>query len=108
MLAHLKRAHGNSVLDFWREHIGDADDPNVVSKSPMHAAARVTIPILLVHASDDTVVPFAQSEGMASALARAGRPTSVVALPGEDHWLSKAATRTRVLKELERFLAANL
>jgi dipeptidyl aminopeptidase/acylaminoacyl peptidase len=54
------------------------------------------------------VVPIAQSEAMARELARAGKPHTFIRLPGEDHWLSDGATRTRVLEETEKFLAAHL
>jgi dipeptidyl aminopeptidase/acylaminoacyl peptidase len=74
----------------------------------VHAADKINIPILLMHATDDTVVPFSQSESMARALSRAGKPTTFVPLPGEDHWLSRGDTRTQMLKVLEQFLAAHL
>ena len=53
-------------------------------------------------------MPIAQSRLMARALDSAGRPHSLVTLDGEDHWLSGAETRTRVLEELERFLGHHL
>jgi dipeptidyl aminopeptidase/acylaminoacyl peptidase len=31
-----------------------------------------------------------------------------IELPGEDHWLSRSATRIRVLAEMERFLGTHL
>ena len=37
-----------------------------------------------------------------------GKPVKFVTLDGEDHWLSRSATRTRVLQELEKFLAQHL
>jgi dipeptidyl aminopeptidase/acylaminoacyl peptidase len=45
---------------------------------------------------------------MAKALKEAGKPHRYVSLPGEDHWLSQASTRTRVLQEIESFLAEHL
>jgi len=44
---------------------------------------------------------------MAEALRRAGKPVEFVELPGEDHWLSRSATRLQMLAETVRFLEAN-
>jgi dipeptidyl aminopeptidase/acylaminoacyl peptidase len=95
-------------LAYWRDHIGDVHDPKLAQRSPARLAANARAPILLLHGEDDTIVPIAQSRAMAQALAAAGKPHSLVALPGEDHWLSRSATRVRVLQEMERFLAQNL
>ncbi len=38
----------------------------------------------------------------------AGRNVRFVELRGDDHWLSDAETRIRMLRELETFLAANI
>jgi len=68
----------------------------------------VRAPVLLLHGENDTVVPPAQSQIMAKALAQAGKPHRYVSLLGEDHWLSQAATRTRVLEEIEALLGEYL
>ena len=110
MLGWTKGRHGkesNSVA-YWGESIGSAFDKNVIERSPALAADRIRIPILLLHGVDDTVVPLAQSEDMARALAEAERPATLIKLPGEDHWLSRPATRLQVLREIEKFLHANL
>jgi dipeptidyl aminopeptidase/acylaminoacyl peptidase len=36
------------------------------------------------------------------------KSVTYVRLPGEDHWLSQSPTRTRMLEELQKFLAAQL
>ncbi len=93
---------------YWKEHIGPATDPVVVARSPARAAQGVRAPVLLIHGEDDTVVPIQQSETMAQALTNLGRPVTFVRLKGEDHWLSRAETRLRVLRELDQFLAKYL
>ncbi|HYL04041.1 MAG TPA: alpha/beta fold hydrolase [Steroidobacteraceae bacterium] len=110
MEAYLK-AHAGSESDAvlaWREQIGGSFDPKVGAHSPAHAAASVRAPILLLHCADDTVVPPSQSEEMARALTRAGKKVTYVKLPGDDHWLSRSATRVRMLKQLDAFLAQYL
>jgi dipeptidyl aminopeptidase/acylaminoacyl peptidase len=110
MPGYLDNQHGeeSDTVSYWKTDIGSAFDPEVIAKSPARAAAAVKAPVLLIHATDDTVVPIAQSERMARALTQAGKRSVFVKLPKEDHWLSRAETRIRVLEELESFLAANL
>jgi dipeptidyl aminopeptidase/acylaminoacyl peptidase len=45
---------------------------------------------------------------MADRLRAAHKDVRLVELPGDDHWLSAAPTRTRMLQELETFLSAHL
>src|SRR5262249_53972754 len=108
MQAYFQTRRSGGSLDYWQEHVGAQFDPVLLQKSPVHAAERVTIPVLLLHASDDSVVPFTQSQAMAHALASLHKSVTLIALPGEDHWLSRGETRTRMLQELERFLSINL
>jgi dipeptidyl aminopeptidase/acylaminoacyl peptidase len=98
----------SNSLAYWKDHIGSAMDPKVIQASPARAADRIKAPILLMHGTDDTVVPPRQSDAMARALEAAGKPYEYVKLPGEDHWLSNGATRTEVLERIEAFLAKHL
>jgi dipeptidyl aminopeptidase/acylaminoacyl peptidase len=43
-----------------------------------------------------------------SALKRAGKQVEFVRLDGDDHYLELADARIKLLKEVDRFLAANL
>ncbi|MCC7198854.1 MAG: S9 family peptidase [Gammaproteobacteria bacterium] len=95
-------------VKYWNRHIGEPDDRDVIDKSPVNQVASVRAPVMLMHGIDDTVVPYEQSELMEKALKKAGKPYQLVRLDGEDHWLSRSETRTKMLAELEAFLAANL
>jgi dipeptidyl aminopeptidase/acylaminoacyl peptidase len=96
--------------DWWRLSIGDRqeDRERIRGVSPANLADRVTIPILLIHGTDDTVVPLDQSRRMLDRLRDAGNDVCLVQLRGDDHWLSDAATRIQMLTELEAFLAAHI
>ena len=98
----------SDALAYWRDHIGSAFDRDVIGKSPINAVANVKIPVMLMHSSDDTVVPQSQSVAMSRALEALHKKVSFVKLAGEDHWLSKTDTRVQVLKEMEKFLDENL
>jgi dipeptidyl aminopeptidase/acylaminoacyl peptidase len=95
-------------VSYWVEHIGLPTDADVVAKSPLAGVDKVRAPIVLIHGVDDTVVPFLQSQQMYDGLTQFGKTVSLVKLEGEDHWLSRAATRTRMLTELDTFLARYL
>jgi acetyl esterase/lipase len=96
--------------DFWRLSIGDrqGDSDHIRDISPANLADRVQIPILLIHGTDDTVVPILQSRRMLERLQSRGKDVRFVELTGDDHWLSDAPTRVQMLRELEAFLATNL
>jgi dipeptidyl aminopeptidase/acylaminoacyl peptidase len=66
--------------------------------SPVSLAARADAPILLIHGSDDTVVPISQSDAMERALKAAGKPVERVTFPGADHGLLREDTRVAMLK----------
>jgi dipeptidyl aminopeptidase/acylaminoacyl peptidase len=80
---------------------------NLRDISPVRLATRADAPVLLIHGTDDTVVPIGQSREMAAALKRANKPVEFVELKGEDHWLSQNATRKAMLSAALRFVEQN-
>lgn len=84
--------------------LGGAQTPDLDGISPARLPDRVDIPVLLIHGKDDTVVPYAHSQIMADALKQAGKPVELIALDGEDHWLSRGATRLKMLTEAVAFV----
>lgn len=104
-----ERGRESPVVRYWMRFMG-ADkfgDPALDALSPAFMADRADAPILLIHGRDDTVVPYDQSVRLYNALRRAGKPVELLPLDDEDHWLSTAATRQRMLDETVRFLKAN-
>jgi dipeptidyl aminopeptidase/acylaminoacyl peptidase len=107
MLATISRDSGreSDAFAYWREHIGSPFNADVIGKSPARAAMAVRAPVLLLHGTDDTVVPIEQSRLMATALRAAKKPVELIELTGEDHWMKTSSeSRIRTLTELERFL----
>ncbi len=91
---------------YWLRFMG-ADgltDPDLQAISPARLADQVDIPIMLIHGKDDTVVRYDQSVVMADALRKAGKPVELITLDGEDHWLSRGATRLKMLSETVAFV----
>ena len=96
----------NETLRYWKRFMGAAseDDARLDAISPARLAARVKVPVLLIHGKDDTVVRYEQSTIMEKALRDAGASVELVTLAGEDHWLSRATTRVQMLTALIGFL----
>lgn len=110
MFGYLKNRYGDEseTLLAWREMVGRPSDADLASISPARNVAGIRIPILLLHGSDDVVVPFTQSSDFARALKEQGKPHKLVELPGEDHWMSRSEFRLRAMSELEQFLDQHL
>ena len=112
MLGNVERVTGDDSIeaDWWRMLIGDreTETERLRAISPAWQAAQARAPILLLHGTNDTVVPVRQSQRMADALRAAGKPVEFIEFKGEDHWLSDGATRVQLLRELERFLGKHL
>ncbi|HEY3800089.1 MAG TPA: S9 family peptidase [Caulobacteraceae bacterium] len=94
---------------YWDRYMGakGVSDPHLVAISPADHADKASIPILIIHGKDDTVVPFAQSQLMADALTAAHKPVTIVVLDREDHWLSHSQTRLQMLQATIDFLQKN-
>jgi acetyl esterase/lipase len=105
MLADLRASEGRDrrALEFWRA-LSSAKMQDLDEISPAHLAARADAPVLLIHGENDTVVPIEQSQLMERALRAAGKPVEFVTMPGEDHWLSIAATRQVMLEKAVAFV----
>jgi len=59
---------------------------------------------MMIHGRDDTVVPLEQSQIMADALKKAGKPYELIVQKGEDHWLSRGETRAEMLTATMAFV----
>ena len=94
---------------FWDRYIGVSGpkDPLLDQLSPLGHAAAVNVPVLLIHGHDDTVVPYDQSASMYQALRGLGKDAELVELEHEDHWLSRGATRLKMLLATVKFLRAH-
>lgn len=98
-----------AAMEELRENLGAASVEKLQATSPLrHAAQAARTPILLIHGEQDTVVPIEQSELMANRLRELNVPHEYVVLAGENHYLTKTATRTRTLEAIEQFLGKHL
>ncbi|MEA2826307.1 MAG: hypothetical protein QOG43_746 [Actinomycetota bacterium] len=65
------------------------------ARSPIHAADRLSSPVILFQGLEDKVVPPAQAEVMVDALRAKGLPFAYVTFEGEQHGFRQAATIVR-------------
>lgn len=93
--------------DYWTEHMGHRykDRKALIAASPARQTARIKMPILLIHAETDRIVPVEQSRKMAEMLRNAGKPVTYVEFPGGDHSLTYEKSRVTAMQEVDKFLA---
>jgi len=68
-------------------------------RSPIAHAAGIGAPVLMLHGSDDKVVPRAQADAMVDAMQRAGATVEYQVYDGEGHGFRRVAS---VIDELDR------
>jgi dienelactone hydrolase len=76
--------------------------------SPVHHADAIKAEVLLIHGSEDDVVPFSQSKSMKRALDNSKRKIELIELEGEGHSYWSDENRILVLEKVSAFLAKNL
>lgn len=98
-----------TAVRYWDRYLGISKPSasQLAPISPIEHVQAVTGPILLIHGRNDVIVPFEQSDVMEKALKRAGKSVKLVALDKEDHWLSRGATRLKMLEATTEFLRTN-
>ena len=72
--------------------------------SPIHRAERITAPLLLMHGTDDPVVPIEQSEALAARIGAAGGDVDFVVYEGEGHGFRLPANVADEYDRTEAFL----
>jgi dipeptidyl aminopeptidase/acylaminoacyl peptidase len=84
------------------------DAKRLEQTSPARHADKFRAPVLLVHPDQDRTVPPEQSQIMADALKRAGKPGELMKIGGDDHYLSSPTTGREFLSRIEAFLALHM
>ena len=76
-----------------------------LERSPIHAAHRLSCPVIFFQGLDDKVVPPAQAETMVAALRAQGIPVAYLAFEGEGHGFRRKETVQRTLEAELSFYA---
>jgi dipeptidyl aminopeptidase/acylaminoacyl peptidase len=75
-------------------------------RSPIHHLASISVPVLILQGLDDKVVPPAQAQALADALAAGGIPYAYLAFEGEGHGFRGEVAQRRSLEARLAFLGA--
>ena len=72
--------------------------------SPLHQAANIDVPLLVVHGELDTNVPLGEATQVVAALRALGRPVEYLQLDGEGHEYRRASSRRLLHERMLEFL----
>jgi dipeptidyl aminopeptidase/acylaminoacyl peptidase len=108
------RAHGFywNVRSIWNARTGNPEDPAdaelLTNASPLFAAERIKIPILIAQGANDPIVKQAESDQIVAAIKKNGGTATYVLYPDEGHGFVQAPNRMDFMARVERFLAKHL
>jgi dipeptidyl aminopeptidase/acylaminoacyl peptidase len=94
---------GRNMIEY---RLGD-DVSELKAGSPLRAADKIQVPVLLVHGDNDIQVSVEHSKRMAKALKSEGKPYELVVIEDGNHSLSRYEWRETLLTKIEAFLATN-
>ncbi|MHA6287318.1 alpha/beta hydrolase family protein [Maricaulis sp. CAU 1757] len=108
MMEYEEGRQGGASLTYWAEYIGDwrRDRDGMEAISPARQAHNVQSPLMLIHGTDDIIVPYEQAEIMAEALDAAGKPYELVRIEDGPHQSYRMTfdNKVQLYTALERFL----
>jgi dipeptidyl aminopeptidase/acylaminoacyl peptidase len=100
------------IRAIWNSRIGNPDDPAdnelLIKASPLFAADKIKIPMLIAHGANDAFVIEAESEQIVAAIEKNGGSVIYVLYPDEGHAFVRPANIQDFLARVERFLAEHL
>ena len=102
-------SYAKSTQRYWERFMGATGTGDAILEqiSPVKHVDAITVPVMLIHGHDDTVVPYEQSSLMYDAMKHSKKNVEMVELKNEDHWLSRGATRLQMLQSSIAFLRAH-
>lgn len=107
-IAYVRKEDGEDAetYGYWLKSIGDPKEAKEVidAASPRFRAAEIRIPVLLMHGTEDGIVPDEQSEMMKKVLEKAGKSVRYVPFPGEPHDRWSTKNEIRQIEEAIAFL----
>jgi dienelactone hydrolase len=112
MIGWSKRTYGSDskTYEYVLKVMGDPDKDaeRIRATSPAQQADKIKIPVLLIHGTDDAVVPVSQSRTMKKALEKTGARTEFIELEKEGHSYWEVFNEVRVLNAIDAFLWKHL
>jgi dipeptidyl aminopeptidase/acylaminoacyl peptidase len=98
-----------SIFDTRVGNVDDAKDADLIRReSPLFAAERIRIPMLIGQGANDPRVKQAEAEQIVSAIEKNGKAVTYVIYPDEGHGFARPENRVDFYARAEAFLAENL
>jgi dipeptidyl aminopeptidase/acylaminoacyl peptidase len=104
IISNARRFTNNEIV---KKQFG-TDDDKLEAVSPVNFAEQITMPILLIHGTDDKVVPVTHSRDMADELEDFDKDVRYVEIEGANHHLSVQKHRIQTLEEMVTFFDKHL
>lgn len=108
MMDYVTGRFGGASVTYWAEYIGDwrTETDYITRISPARQVQNVQAPLMLIHGTDDLIVPYEQAEIMAAAMDRAGKPYELVRIEDGPHQSYRMTVQNQIelFSALERFL----
>ncbi len=101
-----------AMRSLWNARVGNPDDPAdnelLTNASPIFAADRIRIPLLIALGANDSRVKQSEAEQIVAAIEKSGGTATYVLYPDEGHGLVRPANQMDFLARVETFLAEQL
>ena len=99
-----KSRNGRRQFDRW---VG-GDEAKRAEQSPANYAAKIDIPVFLIHGKDDQTARVDQFHAMDNALQAAGKKPQTLLIEGEGHGFYNPDNVADLYKRIDAFLRANI
>jgi dipeptidyl aminopeptidase/acylaminoacyl peptidase len=100
------------VVGLFKARMGDPDQPGhremLQSASPLFAADRIQIPLLIAQGANDPRVTQIESEQIVAAIEKNGGSVTYLLYPDEGHGFARPANNMDFMARAEKFLAEHL
>jgi len=104
MLKYDRRIMAPKRYRSWRDRMTGDEEKAIEENSPLRHVDKISMPILLVHGTEDRRVPVSQSDWMAQALRDAGKPVEVLRMDGAGHSFEQDEQLATLLRAVEAFV----
>ncbi|MGQ2909892.1 MAG: alpha/beta fold hydrolase [Aliihoeflea sp.] len=101
-----------ALMKNWIAYTGDpaveADNADMLSRSPVSRLDRIKCPLLVVHGAQDARVKLGQAQAVVDALRKRGRDVEFLVNETEGHWFINQDSNFELYRTIEAFLARHL
>jgi len=100
------------LMNNWIAYAGDpdieADNADMLSRSPVSRLDRIECPLLVIHGAQDTRVAIGQAQTVVDSLRNRGHDVEFLVNEREGHWFINQDSNFELYRTIEAFLARHL